>query len=152
MKMVPIEALRRGGVSGVEVALPGEASAYREGFFEWRASALDAAFRTSQIAGGVLKAWRHEPAFAQIETHADREMFHFMSGTAIMLFMDAPGGRPDMDSAQIVRILPGTEIAIDAGKGHFVAVAEGDEPVVAVVVAPRMDAPRMDLPDTVKGR
>jgi len=41
---------------------------------------------------------------------------------------------------------------IAAGKGHFVAVAETDEPVEAVVVAPRMDAPRMALPARAAGR
>jgi len=56
-----------------------------------------------------------------------------------------------MKTAQVVRIQAGTQIIIPASKAHFVPVAEGDEPVEIVVVAPRMDAPRIDLPDSVEG-
>ena len=83
--------------------------------------------------------------------HIDREMFYFVSGEAIMFFIDVVDGRPDMASAQMARIQPGTQIVIDEGKGHFVAVANDSQPVYAVVVSPKMDAPRMTLPEAVSG-
>jgi oxalate decarboxylase/phosphoglucose isomerase-like protein (cupin superfamily) len=105
----------------------------------------------AEISGGALKAWHHVPVFKEVETHIDAEMFYFISGTAIMLFMDVDGGQPELDTAQIVRIQPGTQIIIPEGKRHFVAVAEGDEPVEMIVVAPTTDAPRITLPTPVEG-
>ena len=131
--------------------MPGAVVPYRENYFEWFGSALISKFRTPEISGGALKAWHHAPVFREIETHVDVEMFYFVSGVAIMLFMDMDGEQPDLDSTQIVRIQPGTQIVISAGKGHFVAVAEGDKPVEMIVVAPKMEAPRMTLPTPVKG-
>lgn len=151
MKQVSIENLTKNLVSGVAVMLPEDGTTYKESFFEWGASVLTAIFNTNEVTGGVLKAWHHIPTFSEIETHVDKEMFYFISGTAVMLFVDVADGMPVMASVQMARILPGTQIIIDAGKGHFVAVAEGSEPVCAVVVAPRMDAPRMMLPEGVAG-
>lgn len=147
-----IQDLRPGLISGVEVQLPGAVTPYKEGFFEWSASTLMACFQTPEVTGGLLKAWHHAPVFHEIEWHVDAEVFYFIRGTALMLFMDIAGGRPVMESGQIARIRAGTQIVISAGKAHFVAVAEGDEPVEAVVVAPRMDAPRMALPAEAVGR
>jgi oxalate decarboxylase/phosphoglucose isomerase-like protein (cupin superfamily) len=99
----------------------------------------------------VLRAWHHAPVFYEMENHIDTEMFYFVSGVALMLFIDVKNGKPDNDTAQIVRIQPGTQISIDVGKGHFMTVAEGSEPICAVVVSPKMDAPRMTLADPVEG-
>lgn len=151
MHKIEIEDLCKNKINGVEAMLPEEGSVYSESFFEWKASSLTAAFATNEITGGVIRAWHHKPVFQEIETHIDREMFYFMQGTAIMLFVDIKDGTPDIHSAQIVRIDAGTQIIIEAGKGHFVAVAADSEPVCAVVVAPKMDAPRMPLPEPVEG-
>jgi oxalate decarboxylase/phosphoglucose isomerase-like protein (cupin superfamily) len=151
MQQVMIENLTKKQISGVTVMLPEDGTTYKESFFEWSASVLTSVFDTNEVTGGVLKAWHHTPIFNEIETHVDKEMFYFISGTAIMLFVDVADGKPVMASAQMARILPGTQIIIDAGKGHFVAVAEGSDPICAVVVAPRMDAPRMPLLETVTG-
>lgn len=78
-------------------------------------------------------------------------MFYFVSGTAIMLFADIKDSAVVMESAQIVRIQKGTQIIIDAGKAHFVAVAEDDEPIQAIVVAPKMPAPRIDISESIEG-
>jgi len=51
----------------------------------------------------------------------------------------------------VVRIQPGTQIVISAGKGHFVPVADGDETLEVIVVAPKMEAPRMPLPVVIEG-
>jgi hypothetical protein len=41
---------------------------------------------------------------------------------------------------------------IEAGKGHFVAVAESKEPVEMIVISPKMDAAqRMVLAEAVEG-
>lgn len=151
MKKILIENLQHNMIAGVTVFLPEDEAVYKESFFEWRASALTATFHTNEITGGILTAWHHMPVFNQIETHIDSEMFYFVSGTAIMLFIDVIDGCADMSSAQMVRIRQNTQIIIEAGKGHFVAVAEDSQPVYAVVVAPKMDAPRMDLPEFVCG-
>jgi hypothetical protein len=151
MKQILIEDLKPELVSGIAIGLPGSAATAREGYFEWTASSLTAEFKTGRVSGGILKAWKHEPIFDEVETHIDAETFYFLRGSALMLFADVSGGRPDMDSVQIVRIRPGTQLVIQAGKAHFPAVAEGDEPVEAVVVSPRMEAPRMRLTESVLG-
>lgn len=151
MKQVRIENLTTKLVSGIAVMLPEDGTTYKESFFEWSASVLTSVFNTNEVTGGILKAWHHTPTFNEIETHVDKEMFYFISGTALMLFVDLAEGKPVMASAQMARILPGTQMIIDAGKGHFVAVAEGSDPICAVVVAPKMDAPRMSLDETITG-
>ena len=150
MKETAIQDLVPGLVPGVSVALPGDGP-YREGYFEWLAAPLTTSFATSQISGGNLTSWKNVPLFTQVETHVDAEMFYFLGGTAIMLFADLVNGKPDMRSIRIVRIHPGTRLVIPAGKAHFVPVAEGDTPVSVVVVAPKMEAPRVALPEPVMG-
>ena len=151
MQQIKIQDLAPGIVKGIEVQMPGAVSPYQDTYFEWFGSNLITKFETNEISGGVLKTWHHVPIFKEIETHIDAEMFYFMSGVAIMLFMDVNDGQPVMNSAQIVRIQPGTQLIIPEGKGHFVAVAEGDVPVEMIVVAPKMDAPRISLPIAVEG-
>ena len=68
-----------------------------------------------------------------------------------MPFMDIQDGVPLMDTAQIVRIYAGSQIIISAGKGHYVPVAEGDEPIIVVVVAPQMGDIKMALPEPIEG-
>ncbi|MCX7037754.1 MAG: hypothetical protein NT005_01215 [Spirochaetes bacterium] len=150
MKEIRIQDLAVGLVPGVSVAMPGD-EAYKEAYFEWTAAPLVATFKTRDISGGTLKAWKHAPLFSQVETHVDAEVFYFLSGTAIMLFADLKNGKPDMGSIRIVRIHAGTRIIIPESKAHFVPVAEGDTPVSVVVVAPKMDAPRIPLPEPVLG-
>jgi mannose-6-phosphate isomerase-like protein (cupin superfamily) len=152
MKKVVIQDLRPGLVKGVAVQLPPVQPGYRETYFEWTPSSLTAQFKNAGVSGGVLRAWKHTPVFREIETHVDAEMFYFSSGVALMLFIDVKeDGQTDLDTAEIVRVRPGTQLVIAAGKGHFVAVAESDEPVEMIVVSPKMDAPRTSLPETVAG-
>lgn len=148
---VKIQEIEHGLISNVKVMLPEDASPYKERFFEWVESDLKATFKTCEISGGVLQSWHHTPEFSEIEYHIDKEIFYFVSGTAIMLFMDIFDSKPIMDSAQIVKISAGTQILINEGKGHFVAVANDSEPVHAIVVAPKMDAPRIKLSESVMG-
>jgi oxalate decarboxylase/phosphoglucose isomerase-like protein (cupin superfamily) len=151
MKKIVIQNLTPGLVKGVEVQLPSDKVGYRETYFEWTPSSLTAKFKKPEVSGGILRAWHHAPVFREIETHVDAEMFYFLSGVALMLFVDVEAGQPNMETAQIVRIQPGTQLVIEAGKGHFIAVAESEEPVCMIVVSPPMDAPRIALPEAVQG-
>jgi len=148
---IEVQDLRPGLVDGIDVQMPEAEDSYRETYFEWVASSLVAAFQSSEVSGGILKAWHHVPEFREVEMHVDAEVFYFISGVAIMLFIDCRDGQPDIDTAQVVRIQPGTQIIILANKGHFVPVGESDEPVEMIVVAPKMAAPRMELPTPVVG-
>ena len=68
-----------------------------------------------------------------------------------MLFVDIKAGKAVMESAQIGPDSPlSTELSIDPGKGHFVAVAEGDT-MKALVVLRFRDSPRITLDETVCG-
>jgi hypothetical protein len=151
MKEVVIQDLKPDLVKGVAVQLPPAQPGYRETYFEWAPSSLTAQFKSTEVSGGVLRAWRHTPVFREIETHVDAEMFYFVSGLALMLFVDVKDGQADLDTAQIVRVRPGTQLVLTAGKGHFIAVAESEEPVEMVVVSPKMAAPRMVLVEAVEG-
>jgi mannose-6-phosphate isomerase-like protein (cupin superfamily) len=151
MRKIQIQDLQPGLVKGVEVLLPETAPAYEETYFRWAASPLVAQFQKKEVSGGILEAWRHTPVFTEVETHCDSEMFYFLSGEALMLFADLKEGQADLETTQIVRIQPGTQIIIAAGKAHFVPVAADSTPVAAVVVSPKMGAPRVGLAEVVEG-
>ena len=151
MKKIKIQDLTQGLVKGIEIQLPNSAETYKESYFEWTATSVVGKMNSNEISGGVLRAWHHTPVFYEMENHIDTEMFYFVSGVALMMFIDVINGKPDNDTAQIIRIQPGTQISISAGKGHFVAVAEGSDPLFAIVVSPKMDAPRMKLSQTIEG-
>ncbi|HBF37160.1 MAG TPA: hypothetical protein DDW50_07550 [Firmicutes bacterium] len=151
MKKIKIQDLMPGLVTGIEVLLPTKKAGFKENYFEWTASPLVAKFATNEISGGILESWHHVPVFTEIETHVDNEMFYFISGIARMLFIDMKNGKPDINTAQVVRILPGTQIIISPGKAHFVPVAEDSMPFFAVVVSPKMAAPRISLLEPVEG-
>jgi mannose-6-phosphate isomerase-like protein (cupin superfamily) len=148
---IAIQDLTPGLVKGVEVQLPSAQLGYRETYFEWTPSSLVAQFKKPDVSGGILEARRHTPVFTEVETHCNSEMFYFLSGVALMLFADLKDGQVNLETVQIVRIQPGTQIIIAAGKAHFVPVAADSTPVVAVVVSPQMGAPRVLLAEAVEG-
>lgn len=152
MKIIPIKDIRDVMITGVHVALPNDLQGEENHYFFWSPAALTANFQARAITGGILKSWKHQPLFSQAERHRDDEMFYFLSGTALMLFVDYVNDQPDVATAQIVRIPSGTQLIIEKGKGHYVAVAENDEPVLALVVAPKMDAPVSSLSEPVLGK
>lgn len=151
MKKIKIQDLVLGLVNGIEVNIPTGSEAYKETYFEWSANPLVARMASNEISGGTLRAWHHLPVFKEVETHVEAEMFYFVSGIALMLFADIRNGQPDMGTVQIVRVQPGTQIVIPAGKAHFVPVAESTEPVNIIVVSPKVDAPRLSLEISVQG-
>ncbi len=140
-------------IRGVRVSLPQEyqKGRYNEDYFAWTGMPLVSAFKTEHIMMGLLEAWHHTPNFDKIEYHEDKESFYFISGVALMYFVDIRDGKPIMESGQIVRIPAGVELEIEAGKGHFVAVAESDY-FSALVISPVQEAPRMQLPEIVCGK
>lgn len=137
-------------IKGVRVFLPENETAGPEKYFEWRESALTAKFESSEVSGGVLNAWHHALEYEEAEYHRDEEMFYFVTGTAIMMFVDLCNNEADLSTVQVVRIQKGTQLIIEKGKGHFVAIAEGDEPVKMIVVAPKMPAPRIKLKEKIQ--
>jgi hypothetical protein len=151
MLKIKITDIENTVIPGVAVVTAKDYDTYREDYFEWTATPLVAPFRSAAVSGGFLKMWHHAPVFTEVETHVDDESFFFLTGTALMVFADVMDGKVVPASIQIVRIRPFTQFVIAAGKAHFVAVAEGDEPVLAAVVSPKMDAPRLPLPETVEG-
>ena len=136
-------------VEGIAVHLSKDDVLCEESYFVWKESPLTAKFKSNEVSGGVIEAWHHKLEFAEAEYHVDQEMFYFISGTAIMLFVDIKNGIADQESVQIVRIPAGTQLIIEKGKGHFVAIAEGNEPVKIVVISPKMEAPRVILKEVV---
>lgn len=148
---IEIQDLKQGLVKGVEVYIPLSSDVYKETYFEWATSPLIAKMKSNEISIGVLNAYHHVPVFNEIETHIEPEIFCFVSGTALMIFVDLKDGQPDLDSVQIVRIKPGTQIVIAAGKAHFVPVAEKVECVNMIVVSPKVEAPRLSLSTIIQG-
>jgi mannose-6-phosphate isomerase-like protein (cupin superfamily) len=144
-----IEDLKEHLIEGVAVQLPGSVAAEKGEYFQFTPAALIAGYKTSRIGSGVLRSLRHKVEFRVAEYHEDRETFIFVSGTAVMLFLDLENGRAKMETAHLVRIKEGTKIIIEPGKGHFVPVAEGNETVCAVVEAPSMPAIKVELPEAV---
>lgn len=150
MSALKIKNIAEVRIFGVTVTMPDSHPIHRGGHFHWTPSPEAAAFASGEVAGGFLKAWPHDPEFTELESHEDAETFFFVRGTALMLFGDiAANGAVDPLGLQLVRIPPHTSLIIDRGKGHTVAVAEGDEPVEAVVFSPRMAANKVRLDDVV---
>lgn len=145
---VTINDIKNVLISGVKVVFTDTLTPHQETYFEWTSFPIVTEFATNMIMAGFLQAWHHTPNFHEIEYHEDKEVFFFLNGTALMLFIDIKNGKPIMETAQIVRIPAGVQIEIEAQKGHFVAVAEGDV-FQAVVYSPVQDAPRIALPDIV---
>lgn len=139
-------------IHGVQVHLDKNDVLSEERYFVWKESPLTAHFQSKEVSGGVIDSWHHSLTFTEVEYHDDQEMFYFMAGTAIMLFADIIEGQVDMESIQAVRIPQGTQLIIEKGKAHFVAIAEDNIPVKMVVVAPKMDAPRVSLKEEVKAK
>lgn len=151
MMEIVITDIKDTEIDGVTV-LREETEPYRENYFEWAASPLIAGFQSSQISGGILSCQTAKPQFQEFEYHKDKEFFYFVQGTALMPFANFDSeGKVDEASLQIVRIPKGTQLIIDAGKLHFVPVAEGPDSVRIVVVSPKMDSPRVCASESVNG-
>ena len=147
---VQIQDIAQMRISGVSVQGYPAQNEYAEAYFRWVPYNLKTGFQNPAAVSGCLTGWHHAPVFTQVETHADDEMFFFTQGSCIMIFCDLKDGSPDMDSVQLARIPAGTQLIIQAGKAHFVPVAEGDC-FEAILYAPEQDSPRVSLPEMVEG-
>lgn len=146
---IKVQDLSEMKIEGVSYCLEKECEPYQETYFNWIAYPMVNDMRTSRLTCGRLTAWHHVPEYTQVEFHEGQEVFYFTEGECIMIFCDLKDERVVMDSIQIARIQPGTEICVDAGKGHFVPIPLGER-LQAVVCAPSQDAPRILLSETVK--
>lgn len=148
---VTIQELAEAKVAGLSWHSIDDCTPWNETYFRWTAMPLSVDFAQNNITCGMLTGWHHTPVFDVLEYHADKELFYFISGTALLLLCDIKNGVPDLKTAQMVRVPAGTELSIDAGKGHFVAVAEGER-YDAIVIAPAQEAPRVALPEQIIGK
>lgn len=146
---VKIQNLSEVKIKGVSYCMERMCEPYKETYFNWVAYPMVNELGTSEIVCGHLTAWHHALEFDQVEIHKGREVFFFTEGECVMIFCDLEEGEPVMESIQIVRIQPGTEICVEAGKAHFVPIPVGDR-LQAVVTAPEQDAPRIPFPEIVR--
>ena len=113
-------------ISGVRFAFPGEENLLCSGHFEWRSFPLETMLRTNKVISGILQGWHRTVEFDTLEYHDDTENFYFTEGTCIMPFGTRVGDSVDPDSLQLVRIRPGTQVEVKAGKLHYVPIPLGD--------------------------
>ena len=138
-------------IKGVKFSTNKDTETYKETYFEWTGFPVVSPFKSNDISCGLLQGWHHTPKFNQIEYLEDYEQFYFYQGDCIMLFVDIVDLKPVMESAQLVYIPEGTQLDIEPNKGHFVAVATEDT-FKALVIAPKQDSPRLDLPETIESQ
>ena len=84
MRKVRITDIADTAIKGVTVVTERDFDPYKEDYFVWKATPLVAHFQSSEVSGGVLRAWKHTPVFSELETHDDDEGFFFVAGTALM--------------------------------------------------------------------
>lgn len=147
---VKITDLKDTKISGVNAVFADSYHTVKEDYLEWTSFGLASTFSSSTVSAGLLQGWHHTPTFKVVENHEDHEIFCFLEGTALMLFIDIEKECPIMDTAQIVRIPAGVTLEIKKDKGHFVAVAE-DTTYKAIVVSPLQDTPKIALPEIISG-
>ncbi len=150
-KTYPIIEIKDFKLPGVTFARDNKADLYAETYFEWQPMALCSQFADPNVSGGFLETHYHLPICTEMEYHIDTEVFYFVSGEVIMPFCTLKDGAADMESVCFVRIPAKTQVVIEKGVGHFVAVASNCEKATLVVVSPKMDAPRIALPYRVQG-
>ena len=147
-----IQKLEDTKINGVTCCFKKDVTPYTESYFDWKAYPMISNMKETHLRIGLLTSWHHKPEFDQIEYHDGQELFFFTEGPCLMLFCDIRDGAPIMESAQLVRIEAGTELLVDAGKGHFVPVGVDDtDRFRAVVVSPPQEAPRIMLPEIIIG-
>lgn len=124
---------------------------YQETYFNWQPMALCGQFADGNVSGGYIETHYHLPVYHEMEYHIDTEIFYFVSGDVIMPFCALKDGEPDMETICFVHIPEKTQLIIAKGTAHFVPVAVGCLNAKLVVIAPKMDAPRVALPYPIQG-
>ncbi len=143
-----IESIFELSIPGVRAHKVDPGSYYRESNFQ-------VCFFPVNIMGMTKADWIHmerrEPVFDRLETHQASECAFFCTGEAIMPFATMRDGKLDVESICLARIPAGTQVEIDAGVPHYIAVAATDTDVNVVFVHPEIDAPRIFLDEAVEG-
>lgn len=150
MRKVLIVDWRDVNVKGVHFAHVDEQYTHREDYFTCTPMPLRMHSCTNDVVCGVLNGWHHTPVFRIWETHRGAEVFYFFHGTALMPFCDYQDGKPNLDTAVIVRIPAGVQVKVDAGKLHFVAIAEGDK-FSCLCYCPDQPADRVTADEAIEG-
>lgn len=145
LKIVNIE---EAALKDVRVALPGTGSVLKRDNFEWTAFPLETTFRTNRLISGLLEGWHRTIVFDTVEYHEDTENFLFLEGVSLMLFCDREGDRLLPESMKLVRIKPGTQVEVKAGKCHYVPIPETDR-FRAYVVTPLQESILIPLAEPV---
>ncbi|NLI54054.1 MAG: hypothetical protein GX417_06965 [Clostridiales bacterium] len=145
LKIVNIE---EADLKDVRVALPNTGSVLRRGNFEWTAFPVETVFKTNRLISGLLEGWHRMIEFDTVEYHDDAENFLFFEGVSLMLFCDREGDRLLPESMQLVRIMPGTQVEVKAGKCHYVPIPETDR-FRAYVVTPLQESILIPLAESV---
>ena len=142
---------RSASIPGVRFGYIADCDVHRESYFTITPLGLHSTFQSADnVVCGMLEGWHHVPEFHVLETHKDVETFVYTDGVALMPFCDIVDGKPDLSTAQIVRIEAGTQVEVAAGKGHFVAVAEGDH-FRTLVYCPDQAAEWIALTEAIEG-
>lgn len=109
-------------VKGVRFASVTEGTLLEKEHFQWTSFPLETSLKTNQVISGLLQGWHQKVLFHTVEYHEDTENFFFLEGECIMPFCDRDGDLPDMTTLQLVRIRPGTQVEVSAGKCHYVPI------------------------------
>ena len=149
---IKIQEIRDVKIRGVEVVFAEDVPISEAvDHFECTTWPLLTAFQSQEIVCGKMEGWHHVPVYNKVEYHHDAEIFYMVSGTALMYFVDLDeNDNVLMDTAQMVRIPAGTLFNVEAHKGHWVPVAEGDT-YFAMVVAPKQGDIHLPLPEAIEG-
>jgi hypothetical protein len=123
---LPIHNIEDVAIRGVRYAPASAGSLLEKEHFTWNSFPLETELKTNKVVSGLLQGWHRVVEFDTVEYHEDTENFFFFEGVSLMLFCDRDGQKPDLSTLQLVRIQPGTQVEVKAGKCHYVPIPETD--------------------------
>lgn len=144
MLKIKVENAEKATVNGVRFAFAEDGMLLAKEHFEWTSFPLETALKTNKVISGLLQGWHQKVEFHTVEYHEDTENFFFFEGECIMPFCDRNGEVPDMDTLQFIRIRPGTQVEVKAGKCHYVPIPLTDT-FRAYVFTPQQESVLMPL-------
>lgn len=146
---VKVENAETAFVRGVRFAFASQGALLEKEHFEWRSFPLETSLKTNKVISGWLQGWHRTIEFDTVEYHGDTENFFFIEGECIMPFCDQKDDKADMGTLQLVRILPGMQVEVEAGKCHYVPIPLTDY-FRAYVFTPRQESVLLPLEETVQ--
>lgn len=136
-------------VKGVRFASVTEGTLLEKEHFQWTSFPLETSLKTNHVISGLLQGWHQKVRFHTVEYYRDTENFFFLEGECIMPFCDRDGDIPDMETLQLIRIQPGTQVEVSAGKCHYVPIPLGDT-FKAYVFTPQQESILLPLAEEVE--